>query len=78
MDIHRNRDAIIDEVIATYQRDLGVQQRHDVSYHRYWFDEDEGVVFCLFEAPTKAAGKLVHREAYGLVAAEIFEVREGE
>lgn len=78
MDVHINVDAGIDDVIAAHQLDLEVQRRHDVSYHRSWFDEDEGVIFYLFEAPTKAAGESVHHEAYRLVADEILEVWESE
>ena len=48
-----------------------------MTYHRYWFDEGSGKVFCLVEAPTKEAAEAVHREAHGLVADEITEVQEG-
>ena len=43
----------------------------------YWFNEGTGQVFCLVEAPDKEAANRVHREAQGLVADEIVEVREG-
>ncbi|MDQ5829309.1 MAG: DUF4242 domain-containing protein, partial [Actinomycetota bacterium] len=36
-----------------------------------------GTVFCLAEAPSKEAAEAVHREAHGLMASEIIEVREG-
>lgn len=78
MDVHRNVEAGADDVIAAHQLDLEVQDDHGVEYQRYWIDEDEGVVFCLFEAPSKAAGETVHRESHGLLAEEIFEVHEGE
>jgi Protein of unknown function (DUF4242) len=42
-----------------------------------WFDEGSGKVFCLVEAPSKEAAEAVHREAHGLVADEITEVKEG-
>jgi hypothetical protein len=48
-----------------------------VNYIRYWFDEGTGKVFCLVEAPSKEAAEAVHREAHGLVADEIIEVKEG-
>ena len=38
----------------------------------------EGAVFCLAEAPTKEAFGAVHREAHGLEADEIFEVKPGQ
>ena len=44
---------------------------------KYWFDEGAGEVFCLVEAPSKEAAAAVHREAHGLVADEIIEVKEG-
>jgi Protein of unknown function (DUF4242) len=43
----------------------------------YWFSEEEGEVYCLFEAPNAEAAEAVHREAHGNVADEIVEVKEG-
>jgi hypothetical protein len=40
-------------------------------------DEKNGKIFCLVEAPNADAAVTVHRDAHGLVADEIFEVREG-
>jgi hypothetical protein len=56
---------------------LKTQQKYGVKYLRYWFDEGTGKVFCLVEAPDKDAAIAVHREAHGLLADEIIEVREG-
>lgn len=78
MDVHRNLDADAAAVAEAHQKDLEVQGEHGVTYRHYWVDEAEGAVFCLFEAPNKQAGEAVHQEAHGLVADEIFEVREGE
>lgn len=78
LDIHRNVDENATTVADSFAMDLEVQERHDVRYERYWIDEDEGVRFCLFEAPTKAAGEAVHRHAHGRIADEIFEVVEGD
>jgi class 3 adenylate cyclase len=54
--------------------DLGVEQRHGVKYHTYWFDEDNGAIFCLAEGPTKDAVEAVHRESHGLLASTILEL----
>ncbi|QLG62182.1 DUF4242 domain-containing protein [Halorarum salinum] len=78
MDVHRNVDASADEVARAHAKDLEVQEKHGVNYQQYWVDDDQGAVFCLFEAPDKEAGEAVHREAHGLVADEIHEVREGD
>ena len=58
-------------------RDIVVQKKPGVDYRRYWLGETSGKVFCLLEAPSKEAANEVHREAHGLVADEITEVRAG-
>lgn len=77
MDIHRDLEVDLDAVSAAHERDLEVQDKHGVDIQRYWVDPEDGTVFCLFEAPSKAAGEAVHQEAHGLIADEIFEVTEG-
>ena len=78
MDIHNKVEGLTAEAVAgAHQRDLEVQGKHGVNYQRYWFDVDSGKVFCLVEAPSKEAAEAVHREAHGLVADEIIEVKEG-
>ena len=77
MDIHRNVDASLDEVVSAHEEDLKVQGKYGVKYLDYWVDDDEGTVFCLFEAPDKEAGEKVHSEAHGLTAEEIHEVHHG-
>jgi hypothetical protein len=79
MDEHRNVDGLTAEAIASaHQKDLETQGKYGVVYHRYWFDEGSGKVFCLVEAPSREAAEAVHREAHGLVADEITEVTEGD
>ena len=78
MDIHRDVEELTAEAVAgAHQKDLEVQDKLGVKYIRYWFDEESGTVFCLAEAPSKEAAEAVHREAHGLMASEIIEVREG-
>ena len=78
MDVHRKVEGLTaDAVAGAHQKDLEVQGKYGVTYQRYWFDEGSGRVFCLVEAPSKEAAEAVHREAHGLVADEITEVREG-
>ncbi len=78
MDVHKNVDGLTAEAVAgAHARDLEVQGKHGVQYLKYWYNEADGAVFCLFEAPSKEAGEAVHREAHGLVANEITEVHEG-
>ena len=78
MDIHQHVPGLTAEAVAgAHERDLEVQKKHGVQYLKYWFDEVSGKVFCLVSAPSKEAAMKVHREAHGLVADEIIEVKEG-
>jgi hypothetical protein len=78
MDVHEKVDGLTAEAVAhAHHRDLEVQDDYGVRYLRYWFDEAEGKVFCLVEAPDADAACAVHKEAHGLVADSITEVQEG-
>ena len=78
MDHHHKVEGLTaDAVAGAHKRDLEVQDKHGVKYHKYWFDEGTGAVFCLVEAPNKEAAAAVHREAHGLLADDITEVKEG-
>ncbi|MGA7669200.1 MAG: DUF4242 domain-containing protein [Nitrolancea sp.] len=78
IDIHRHVEGLTPEAVAhAHQIDLETQEKHGVRYLRYWFNEQDGTVFCLCEAPSKEHADRVHREGHGMAANEIFEVREG-
>jgi hypothetical protein len=78
MDVHNKVEGLTAAAVAgAHQRDMEVQGKHRVNYLKYWFNEQQGKVYCLVEAPSPEAATAVHREAHGLVADEIVEVREG-
>ena len=78
LDRHDHVPGLTAEAIAqAHARDMEVGAKYGVQYFRYWFDETTGRVFCLVEAPTEEAANAVHREAHGLLADELTEVREG-
>ncbi|MFN2582673.1 MAG: DUF4242 domain-containing protein [Candidatus Dormibacteria bacterium] len=78
MDLHHKIDGLTAEAIkGAHEQDLKVQERYGVHYIKYWFDEDSGRAFCLVDAPDKDSANRVHREAHGLVADELIEVKEG-
>ena len=78
MDIHRKVEGLTaDAVRHAHEADLETQSKYGVEYLQYWFDEGEGKVFCLVNAPDAQAAARVHREAHGLEADEIVEVRQG-
>jgi hypothetical protein len=79
MDIHRNVEGLTAEAVAeAHRKDLEIQGQHGVNYLHYWFNEKDGTVFCLVEAPSREAADRVHRQAHGLGADEIIEVKQGE
>ena len=78
IDTHKNVEGLTAEAVTgAHAMDLAVQEKHDVKYLQYWFNEDTGRVYCLVDAPSAEAAREVHREAHGLLADEISEVNEG-
>ena len=78
LDVHHIKGAVsAKDVAGAHQKDLEEQGKHGVKYLRSWVDEGAGKIFCLVEAPSKEAAHTVHRNAHGLVADEIYEVKEG-
>jgi hypothetical protein len=77
MDVHRMGQIVLDDAAVAHAADLMHQAEYRVHYLRYWVDEDHGNLFCLVDAPDVEAAITVHREAHGLVADEIYQVREG-
>jgi Nickel responsive protein SCO4226-like len=78
MDHHNKVEGLTAQAVAdAHRRDLETQGQYGVNYIKYWFDEGSGQVWCLVEAPDPDSAKAVHKEAHGLVADDITEVREG-
>jgi leucyl aminopeptidase (aminopeptidase T) len=78
MDTHRNMKGVTAAAVAeAHAKDLAVQSKHDVDYQHYWVDEKNGVIHCLVRAPSAEAAARVHKEAHGLLADEIHEVKQG-
>ena len=77
MDEHDLPGVKAEDVVGAHEADVRVQGAHGVDYKHYWVDEAAGKVFCLVEAPNAEAAHAVHREAHGLVAQKIYEVKQG-
>jgi len=78
MDVHHMDGGVsASDVAGAHQKDVETQEQYGVDYRHYWVDESQGKIFCLVEAPDADTAAQVHREAHGLVAEEIFEVKEG-
>jgi len=79
MDVHRKAPdgAVARDVADAHMADLRTQDKYGVRYISYWFDEKQGKIFCLVDAPSAEAATRVHKEAHGLVADEIYPVVQG-
>jgi hypothetical protein len=78
MDHHKHIEGLTAEAVAgAHQKDLETQGKYGTEILKYWFNEENGEVFCLFDAPNVQAAEAVHREAQGLMADDIVEVEEG-
>ena len=79
IDVHNIKGGVAAKDVAeAHMKDLQEQGKHGVKYMRYWVDEKAGKIFCLVEAPNKEAAHITHKNAHGLVADEIYEVKEGK
>jgi hypothetical protein len=78
MDTHRNMPGVTAAAVAeAHAKDLRVQKKHGVEYLHYWVDEKNGTIQCLVSAPNPEAAIRVHKEAHGLLADELHEVKQG-
>ena len=77
MDRHNIPGAAAADVASAHELDLAAQRKHNVKFLTYWFNAEAGSAFCLVDAPSKVAVETVHREAHGLIPAEIMEVNQG-
>jgi class 3 adenylate cyclase len=76
MDRHDLPGSTADMVAAAHLTDLQTQAKYDVQFLAYWFDADNGAVFCLANAPRPEAMRAVHEEAHGMIPNEIISVAE--
>ena len=79
MDIHKNVKGLTPKALAEASRkDIEVQEKYGVKFVNYWYNEDDGIIFFLCEAPNKEAVAAAHREVHGGMADEIVEVKTCE
>lgn len=76
MDRHEVPGATAQEVAAAHVSDLEKASDFDVEFFSYWFDSDNGAVFCFAKAPNEDSMNRVHAASHGLIPAEIIEVNE--
>jgi hypothetical protein len=74
MDIHNVPGVKAKNVAEAHQKDLIHQDEFGCKSMTYWIDEERENVFCLIDAPNKAAVREMHRRAHGLSPHKIIEV----
>lgn len=77
MDVHDLPGVKAEDVAKAHDADVATQGKYGVNYTHYWVDEADGKVFCLVDAPDKETAAQVHREAHGLEAHTLYEVKQG-
>jgi class 3 adenylate cyclase len=76
IDRHEDPNLTPEIVAEAHAADVAIQEKHGVKYHTYWFDPNDGTVFCDAEGPSREAVETVHREAHGAMASTIVELDE--
>ena len=76
MDRHDLVGSTAADVANVHLKDLAFQDRYDVDYVTYWFDDVQQTAFCLARAPDAGAMAAVHRESHGGLPNQIIEVDE--
>jgi len=74
MDRHYIEGATRHAIADAHHRDQALQDKYDLKFLTYWFDETRCTAFCLIEAPNRETIERAHAEAHGLVPNEIIEV----
>ena len=79
LDLHQAGDyeamPTVDEIKKNHIADLATQKKYGVRFIQYWINENDGMVFCMMEAPDKEACAAVHREAHGGMPCNIIEIK---
>lgn len=80
MDIHTvDSDTFsVEDVVKAHMADLAVEERFNVTQHKYWVNVENRTIFCLMQGPDKESCHAVHRESHGLTACNIIEVSDDE
>ncbi|HET6995148.1 MAG TPA: DUF4242 domain-containing protein, partial [Chitinophagaceae bacterium] len=74
MDVHIVPGVKAKDVAEAHRKDLLHQEEHGCKCMTYWIDEERENIFCLIEAPDKAAVEEMHNKAHGLIPNKVIEV----
>jgi class 3 adenylate cyclase len=74
MDRHYIEGATRHAVASAHEKDLALQDKYNIKFLTYWFDELRSTAFCLIDAENREIIECAHSEAHGSVPSEILEV----
>lgn len=66
------------DVAEAHKKDLAVQGKYGVNLINYWVDEKSGTIMCLAQAKDSMDLINTHREAHGLLPAQVMKVKQGQ
>ena len=66
------------DVAAAHKKDLAVEGKYGVNLINYWVDEKAGTVMCLAQAKDSMDLINTHREAHGVLPAQVMKVKQGQ
>ena len=80
LDIHElgSGNVTAQAVADAHQKDLKVEDKHNVHFINYWVDEKNGTVLCLSKAKNADSIIETHKEAHGLLPSSIIKVTQGK
>ena len=80
LDIHElgAGNVTAEAVAAAHEKDLSVEDKHNVHFINYWVDEKDGLVMCLSQAKNADSIIATHKEAHGLLPSAVIKVKQGQ
>jgi hypothetical protein len=80
LDIHRLGAGKVTpkDVAGAHEKDLAAEGKHGVNFVDYWVNPKSGTVVCLSQAQDSTAVIATHKDAHGLLPAQIMKVKQGE
>src|SRR5690606_27750321 len=76
MDLHLTGELTAKDIAEAHLKDVEFQREYGCRSMTYWFDEDMGNAFCLFEAPNEEALNKLHSKAHEQIPLRVIEVNE--
>lgn len=74
MDRHNVEGITAEQLEEAHAMDLALQNKYQIRFLSIWFDGEQGLSFCLAEAPDGESVQHIHQETHGNVPSDVIEV----